>query len=241
MPPRHWGTGIAIIVLAAGAIAGALLGGPWLWLHYLCKPLTTLVILSLVVRAVPLPSPRYRKAVVVGMVFSLAGDVFLMLPQDLFVPGLVAILLAHLCFIVAFFPGATWPVRLAATAAYAVIAGAHLSLLLPKVPPPIHVPVLAYVCVLVVMAAFAAARAWTVRHDLTPAKPARAAAIGGVLFVLSDSLLAWDEFGGGVPLAPLLVLVSYYGALWCIARSVGRVQQQPDGLAGEVPGSHSLA
>lgn len=71
------------------------------------------------------------------------------------------------------------------------------------------------------MAAFAAARAWAVRHDMTLAKPARAAAIGGVLFVLSDSLLVWDKFGGGVPLAPLLVLVSYYLALWRIARSVG--------------------
>jgi len=220
---RDGSTGIAVAALAAGAIAGALLGGPWLWLHYLCKPLTTIAILSLVVRAAPLPSPRYRKAVVVGMVFSLAGDVFLMLPRDLFVPGLVAFLLAHLCFIVAFFPGATWPARLAATVAYAVIAGANLALLLPKVPPALHVPVLAYVCVLVVMAAFAAARAWAVRHDLTLAKPARAAAIGGVLFVLSDSLLAWDKFGGGVPLAPLLVLVSYYLALWFIARSVGGV------------------
>lgn len=223
MQPRSSADGIAVVLLAAGAIAGALLGGPWLWLHYLCKPMTTAMILVMAARAAPVPSVGYRRAVVAGMLFSLAGDVFLMLPQDLFVPGLVSFLLAHLCFIVAFFPGATWPARLGATAAYAVIAGANLALLLPKVPPPLHVPVLAYVCVLVVMAAFAAARAWAVRHDLSLAKPARAAAIGGVLFVLSDSLLAWDRFGDGVPLAPLLVLVSYYLALWCIARSVDGV------------------
>ena len=219
---RIFPAGIAAVLLAAGAIAGALLGGPWLWLHYLCKPLTTLLILSLVVCAAPVPSARFRRLVVVGMVFSLVGDVFLMLPQDLFVPGLLAFLVAHLCFIVAFFHGGTWMARLGATVVYAVIAAANLALLLPEVPPPLHVPVLAYVCVLAVMAAFAAARAWALRHEPTLAKPARAAALGGVLFVLSDSLLAWDKFGVGMQLAPLLVLASYYGALWCIARSVGR-------------------
>ena len=144
MQPRSSADGIAVVLLAAGAIAGALLDGPWLWLHYLYKPMTTAMILSLAARAAPLPSIGYRRAVVAGMLFSLAGDVFLMLPQDLFVPGLVAFLLAHLCFIAAFFPGARWPARLVAIGTYAAVAGANLALLLPKVPPPLHVPVLAY-------------------------------------------------------------------------------------------------
>lgn len=217
-------TGIrnAVVLVAAGAIAGALLGGPWLWLHYLCKPLATLLILSLAARAAPWSSSRQGRAVVVGMGFSLAGDVFLMLPQDLFLPGLLAFLLAHLCFIVAFYPGASWSARLCATVVYAIVAAANLALLLPKVPPPLRVPVLAYVGVLLLMAAFAAARAWGLRHAPALAQPARVAALGGALFVLSDSLLAWDRFAGGLPLAPLLVLASYYGALWCIAWSLAK-------------------
>lgn len=211
-----------IVLAAAGAIAGALLGGPWVWLHYLCKPLATLLVLSLALRAAPVQSARYRAAVVAGVMFSLAGDVFLMLPQDLFVPGLVAFLLAHLCFFAAFFPGARWSARIAAIAAYAAVGAANLVFLLPAVPAQLRLPVLAYVLVLVVMAGLAAARAWTLRHDAMLARAACLAAWGGVLFVASDSLLAWDRFGGGLPLAPLLVLATYYGALWCIARSVGR-------------------
>ena len=153
----------AIALAAAGAIAGALLGGPWIWLHYLCKPLTTVLVLWLAVGSVPAQSWRYRVALAAGMVFSLAGDVFLMLPQDLFVQGLVAFLLAHLCFFVAFFPGARWAARLVAVLAYGAIGAANMALLLPKIPQPLHAPVLAYVAVLVVMAGLAAARAWTLR------------------------------------------------------------------------------
>lgn len=210
----------AIALAAAGAIAGALLGGPWIWLHYLCKPLTTVLILCLAARARPAQSGRYRAAVLVGLLFSLAGDVFLMLPQDLFVQGLLAFLLAHLCFYAAFFPGARWRARLVAVLAYGAVGATNMALLLPHIPPPLHAPVLAYVLVLVVMAGLAAARAWTLRGNPALARPAALAAWGGALFVLSDSLLAWNLFHGGIPLSALLVLASYYGALWCIARSV---------------------
>ena len=214
------GLGWAVTLAAVAAIAGALLGGPWLWLHYVCKPLATVLILAQVVRAAPLPSARYRWALMLGLVCSLAGDVFLMLPQDLFVPGLLAFLLAHLCFMTAFWPGAGWPSRVGALLLYAVIAAANLALLLPQVPSALRMPVLAYVCVLVMMAALAAARAWDLRRVAGVSRAAAAAALGGGLFVLSDSLLAWNRFGGGLPLASLLVLATYYAALWCIARSV---------------------
>ncbi|PSD50374.1 hypothetical protein C7E25_05325, partial [Stenotrophomonas maltophilia] len=51
-----------------------------------------------------------------------------------------------------------------------------------------------------------------------PKRPLGAA--GALLFVASDSLLAWDRFAGGLPLASLLVLSTYYGAQYAIARSV---------------------
>jgi uncharacterized membrane protein YhhN len=71
--------------------------------------------------------------------------------------------------------------------------------------------VLAYVAVLASMAAFAfGARG----------AGGRRLAIGGALFVLSDSLLAWDRFAAPLPFVSLWVLSSYWGAQWCIARSV---------------------
>ena len=211
---------LLIIASAIGAIAGALLGGPWIWLHYVCKPLTTVLILWLAVGASFPVSPRYRMLVCAGLVLSLAGDVFLMLPGDWFVFGLASFLLAHLCYVVAFTPGSSARNKLIACAAYAVIAAANLAGLLPKVPAELHAPVLAYVAVLMLMGALSAARGWSLRGDARLAKSARLAAIGGALFVFSDSVLAWDRFGGGIPLAPLWVLAGYYASSWCIARSV---------------------
>ncbi len=96
--------GMAVALAAAGAIIGAAAGGSWLWLHYVCKPLTTVLVLCTAVWGEGVV-PRYQRWVVAGLLLSLTGDVFLMLPGDFFVPGLVAFLLAHVCYIAAFIPG----------------------------------------------------------------------------------------------------------------------------------------
>lgn len=212
---------LLIAITALGAIIGVLHGGPWLWLHYICKPLTTLLILWLASRAVEPVSPRYRSAVLAGIALSLVGDVFLMLPYDLFVPGLIAFLLAHVCYIIAFVAGSNFKQKIVGVVVFAAVGAANLYFLLPKLPPALIIPVLAYVAVLTIMAGLAAARAWALHNgDAGLACASSTAAIGGALFVLSDSLLAWDKFGGGIALSPLWVLASYYAAQWCIARSV---------------------
>jgi uncharacterized membrane protein YhhN len=214
---------LLIVVIAIGAIAGVLHGGPWLWLHYICKPLATLLILWSASRAGEPVSPHYFIAVLAGILLSLVGDVFLMLPYDLFVPGLVAFLLAHICYITAFVADSNLRQKLVGVAAFAAVGAANLYFLLPKLPAALIVPVLAYVAVLTTMAGLAVARAWALRNgDTQLIRASRSAAIGGALFVLSDSLLAWDKFGGDIAWSPLWVLASYYAAQWCIARSVDR-------------------
>ena len=63
---------------------------------YLFKPLTMAFILLMAVRAGWPDLSRYKVAILAGLVCSLAGDVFLMLPSDRFIAGLVSFLLAHL-------------------------------------------------------------------------------------------------------------------------------------------------
>lgn len=224
MPHRSFSLTLPIVVSALGAISGALLGGAWWWLHYLCKPLATALLLLMAARAAAPMGPRYRGLICAGLLLSLAGDVFLMLPTgtppfDPFVAGLLAFLLAHLCYCTAFSKGSTWPARVLMLLIYGAVAVGNLVWLLPHVPAALRSAVLAYVAVLTTMAALAGARAWSLRGDPL-AQPARIAAIGGGVFVLSDCLLAWDKFGDGIPHSVLWVLASYYAAQWCIARSV---------------------
>lgn len=214
----------AIAATAVGAIAGALLGGPWIWLHYVCKPLAMVLLLLLAVRAVAPVSARYRGTILLGLLFSLLGDIFLMLPVDLFLAGLGAFLLAHLCYMSAFFASSDARTRLTSIAVFAVFGIANLVGLLPRLEHAMRVPVITYVIALLLMAGFALARARSQRAregaTAAVAASARLAAIGATLFVVSDTLLAWNRFGGGIPLASLWVLATYFIAQWYIARSV---------------------
>jgi uncharacterized membrane protein YhhN len=223
---------LATLGAALTAITGALLaagaaGVGWQWLHWIGKPLTTVLIFALAWRARPPLSMRYRRWICAGIAFSLLGDVLLMLPQDLFVPGLVAFLFAHLCFIAAFLADSRFGARpwwLLASFAY---GAANLYLLWGSIGAALRVPVIVYVLVLAGMGgqALGRARLFTLSGD-AQAGSARRAAVGAMLFMLSDTLLAWNRFHAVIPLASLWVLSTYYLALWWIARSVQRDDTQ---------------
>jgi Predicted membrane protein len=220
---------MGVAVAATAAILGAILAGPavadgWRLLHWLCKPLATALIFLLAWQAQPPMSMRYRRWILAGIACSLLGDVLLMLPQDLFVPGLVAFLCGHLCFIAAFLDDSRFGARpgwLLASFAYGAV---NLYLLWDSIGAALRVPVIVYVVVLAGMGGQALGRARTFAGHVS----AHRAAVGALLFMLSDTLLAWNRFHTALPLADLWVLSTYYLALWWIARSVQR-----DGIVTE--------
>ena len=57
-----------------------------------------------------------------GLALSLVGDIALLWPQQGFLPGLVAFLLAHACYLVAFTRGVRFAARPLAFVAYALVA-----------------------------------------------------------------------------------------------------------------------
>ena len=166
--------------------------------EYVAKPLT---MVFLVAAALAIADAHHCSAylvvtMVAALVLSLAGDVFLMLPEDSpaternFVFGLGAFLLAHVAYIAAF-------VRLHAHAGYAisfvltglVLAGAMFATVgLPirraaaEEDEALAVPVLAYVTVisLMVVAAW-----WTGDMRIIP---------GALLFAASDAMIGWTRF-----------------------------------------------
>jgi uncharacterized membrane protein YhhN len=188
------------------------------WLAFVCKPLATLLIIAYAWQREG-DAPRRRRFVRLGLVLSLAGDVALLWPREGFLPGLVAFLLAHLAYLVAF----TATTRLAARwhpfALYAVVAGAVLAVLWPGVPAGLRAPVVAYVICLAAMAAQAATW-WRDTAGSAIEGHARWAALGGALFVASDALLAVNRFQGAIPLSAVWVLGTYWAAQWLIASSL---------------------
>ncbi len=181
---------------------------------YVFKPLTTALVLAIALTASREETVRYQLPVVIGLGLSLAGDVFLMLPGDRFVPGLASFLLAHVAYIVAFTTRAPLGVVPGLFAPFA-FAGLAVLIRLWRGLGRLRLPVLVYVLVIVSMAGQAAGRWWSSR---SPA--AALAAAGATLFVVSDALLAVHRFGRPFRSAQALIHTSYFLAQWLIAISV---------------------
>lgn len=181
---------------------------------YALKPLTTLLILALAAVAT---AGDYRLALLAALALSLAGDVFLMFTHRprgtrFFIAGLVSFLLAHLAFVAAFLQGVgevRLPAWLVLVAIYAV---AMLAVMLPRAGA-LKLPVVAYCAVLAAMVFAAAARL------ASGAAGAELALGGALLFLASDSLLAWRRFVGPFRHAQAAILSSYWAAIGLIACS----------------------
>jgi uncharacterized membrane protein YhhN len=156
--------------------------------------------------------PRQR-LVIAALVFSAIGDISL--ERGVFILGLGAFLVAHLFYLTVFCrrlrPTPTGAVALLALALYALVLMVYLS---PRLGES-AVPVYLYMGVLFAMAG--AAIIGRDNHTLV--------AIGAVLFVLSDSLIAIDRFAGPVPGARYAIMVLYYAAQYLLTHDA----RQPPG------------
>ena len=182
--------------------------------HFAAKPLTTGLIIA-VAAVAPIPVPAaYKTLVLAGLVFSLLGDIALMFPEKRFTAGLVAFLAAQVLYILAFRPRPGHPPSAATFLPFVLFGLLMFFLLAPKLGP-MKVPVFVYIAAITAMAGFAAARYVDLGGTRT-----LLAFVGAVLFLVSDSVLAYDRFARKVPAARLLVLGTYFPAQLLIALSV---------------------
>lgn len=183
-------------------------------LLYVTKPTATLLLLG-VAASVPEAAPGYRWLVVAGLAASAVGDVFLMLPRDRFVPGLLSFLGAHVAYGAAFFTPPRAPADGIVLAGLLAVAAGIVAALWRGLGA-LRVPVVVYVAAIITMAWLAC-----VRWRAGDAAGAALAALGALLFVVSDALLAVDRFRRPIPHGRVFVLGTYYIAQALIATSVG--------------------
>jgi len=207
------------LVLSAGALAAGLAltwaeyRGPRA-LIYAAKPLATLLILALAAFAPPGADPWVARWIALGLIFSLAGDVLLMLPSDRFAAGLASFLVAHLCYIAAFTSEAGVQLAPLLLAPLLVAVWLVYRRLAPGLGE-LRIPVIVYTLVIVMMAWQALARCAVVSGAGPPL-----AAAGALLFATSDSALALARFQGPFQGSQAVVYASYFAAQWLIAVSL---------------------
>lgn len=207
----------AAVCVSILAVRAHYLGEAGRWQVYLFKPLATLLILCVVLTTGDRFFHPYSLLLAAGLLFSTAGDVFLMLPKDRFIAGLVSFLVAHLCYIAAFSNDAAFGTGLVWWLPFFAAGGAVVMSLWAKLPSALRWPVLAYVLVIATMAGQATGR-WLFLGD----SAALYSAVGAGLFVVSDAVLAIDRFGWPFHAARGITLTTYYAAQLLIAQSAFR-------------------
>jgi uncharacterized membrane protein YhhN len=204
------------LVVAAMAVAVVDWVGVWQErkpLEYACKPaVLALLLVGAVLAREDAHSAHQWAWFIPALALSLVGDVFLMLPSDRFVPGLVAFLLAHVCYVVAFTPSAP-PLgpTIGALAVAAVASGVLFTRvrrgLLEGGHRDLVLPVTVYVVAVSLTWVSAVVTLW--RPDF-PSTAATYAAVGATLFYASDGTIGWDRFVAHRRWMPVGIMVTYH-------------------------------
>lgn len=162
---------------------------------YIFKPLSTLLIIAAAVIAFWEPSqePVFTIGVLVGLLFSLGGDIALLFQENpkAFRIGLVLFLMAHIAYILVFSllgQFTSWDIL---SGAILLAAGLSFYRLLRTNLGPMKFPVIAYIVIISLMVNRAIASFTSPEFSTTQAWMI---STGAVLFFISDVLLAANRF-----------------------------------------------
>lgn len=205
---------LSILISAVVVVGGRYFLPHWPWLNYAVKPLTTLLICLLAAAAPVAIANRYKKFLIIGLLFALAGDIFLMLPHQLFLAGLFSFLLTQICYLAAFLSDSRPTLHFSSPLLF--LPGVFVFWQIRSgISPHLFLPVIVYLACISFMAHQACMRALAQQS-----RSAWLAAAGSLFFVASDSLLAINKFHAPFANAGAWVLSSYYLAQWLIAASL---------------------
>jgi alkenylglycerophosphocholine/alkenylglycerophosphoethanolamine hydrolase len=171
------------------------------WLEVVFKPLTTILLLLVI----GVPHTTFARLISAGVVLSLIGDIALLNDDNrAFMVGLGAFLLAHVAYTIAFLGAAVWSPFVPVVAVVMLVSTIWLLRATWMGTSRMHAPTIAYAVVISVMVV----SAWAMIGG--PLALAPFAAVGAVLFYVSDASLALNRFRRPVPHVSLLALGVYW-------------------------------
>ncbi|WP_413998504.1 lysoplasmalogenase [Flavobacterium sp. W1B] len=170
-----------------------------------------------------------KKFLLTALTFSWIGDVILLFAErdDLFfISGLIAFLISHIVYILLFNKQlkeknkknkAVYWIGVTVIIAYLFVM---LTILLPSLGD-LQIPVLVYAIVISTMLLFA------LKGFLSWSEPANwYILIGAIIFVSSDSILAFNKFKEPIVLSSFLIMVTYLAAQFLIVKGILKLNQK---------------
>jgi len=181
---------------------------------FITKPVPMILIIILCITTEAKISNDFKYLILLGLIFSLTGDIFLMLKSDQFTKGLFSFLIAHLFYI----------------SAIIFTSGFHFSFLMFSISF-----IYLILIILVIVPKSESIKLYTViysfiiifllwqsyeRMEYLESAISTLFATGIFLFTISDTILAYNKFVMRFPSAQLLILSTYFTAQTLIALSV---------------------
>jgi len=200
-------TVISIIIFITASIAIISKQRKNLKLYSFFKPLTTILIIIVGIFAYQQNENHYSTYILISLLFSLVGDLFL-LKDTYFLHGLLAFLLAHISFIIAFSSlfGFSW--SLSSLTVLLFVGGLYF-FYLKKDLKNYRVPVGIYLLVIIIMNWQAIALAQKNTDTIYTA-----IAVAAILFSFSDASIAYAKFKHPFKFDQVLILFTYWIALY---------------------------
>lgn len=204
-------------------------------LEFVCKPLLMVLLSLWFYYSSRRVGDRFTLLVQAGLFFALLGDVALMfthVDEFNFLIGLGAFFLCQLCYAIAFAGNVFQvggvqglPVALLLALGIPVFAWLFAWDMLPMLDAELMLPVVAYTMAIGLMGMMAA-----FRYMRTFLGSFLMVYIGSLLFIASDSFLAYNRFMKPFSWAPMAIMLTYAAAQWLIASGCLRHVLDPDNL-----------
>ena len=200
-----------LILLCAGLAIYFDFVGNWNMFR-IFKPLTTILIIVLSLTNYKNRDQKYTQYILIGLVFCLFGDVFL-LYEKYFVFGLSSFLLAHILFTIGFISIHKLQTYLMPLIVLLLIGISYYLFIYPSLND-LTFPVLVYFCVIIFMC-WQGISLYIWRKE----KVFKLIAIAVILFLISDSILAFNKFKMHFDYSGILILTTYWLSISLLANS----------------------
>lgn len=213
--------GIALILAVIDWVAVA---NKWKKLEYFAKPGVILALISWLII-----NGGYQGQLqffLIGLIFSLAGDIFLMLPNEYFIAGLISFLLAHIAYIRGF--SIAIPNFSVAGLILVIFMGLIAFVIFHQISNGLkaqgqirlRTPILIYSFVIYIMVVSALLTTIAPNSEWN-AFPSLLVSFGAIFFFISDTLLAWNKFVNPIKYGSLFVIITYHFAQITITIGAG--------------------
>jgi uncharacterized membrane protein YhhN len=210
----------------------------WVTGRYIVKPLLTIVLLAYFLSANTPTIAAQCKLIITALLFSCLGDSLLLFSGDhlMFLGGLAAFLIAHICYIAAFY----CDIRLSTNTdspntdnmknninysrltmlGVVIFVFAYVGIFYNQIQSTLsdmRLPVIAYMTIISLMVIFAfMRRGHTSRYSFI------CVLFGAIMFVISDSLLAINQFIISFHILNVLIMLTYLLAQFFIVYGIVR-------------------